>query len=484
MSKIIDQFKQICRTHKDKTAFYYYQGRRLVQKTFGQLDQDVSRLRNLLLAKGPVGQQKALVFVPPSYDLVVFMLASMEVGLTLMYVDLWAGKKLIGKTLDQYRPDYIVVSRQTRFLKFAFGDINKIKNLLWADRLVKEKAGEDRAYDCPKDSHLALLTMTTGSTGRPKIALRSHLDLYHQLDLVNANMEAIEDNLVLTTAFMYTFANVLKGFATVLAPINLGTKFTWLLSAKLKKLSHLPITTIITSPDFCLRTKNYYPHLQKVYIGGAILNYKEADQIRQAYPDCQITYIYGATECNLITKIDLDDYLAHLQPGQPALLGQAVKGVEIKTNQNQEIMVHSQALLKAYLAHDRANSWVDKGGKFWHKTGDAGLYQDGRLYYLGRKDVFVQAGDQSIHSNPIEQDLVLQFEPVQKCAFFYHQGQNHLFLQGKTRPQEAAIKAYLKDKGLGDATVFYHNYPIPCDIKHHTKINYSLLKLRLEVDDK
>ncbi|MDO4793499.1 MAG: AMP-binding protein [Filifactor alocis] len=569
MSKIIDKFEEACLSYADRTAFFYLQHNRIREVSFGQLGIDVDNMEVLLREKGLGEGGRVLIFVPPSYELVVFMFACLKIGASAMYVDVWAGRKLIAETLSQYKADYIAVSKKTRFLKLAFGDINKIRRMLFIDRLYErsrtlevgpdqaekkrvsnddqggcltfpgrkgeaenhvslgeekeegrvealsgfaaiEKDGKRRGPDTcvrrgeevaghrsegldgkeeksrklinsdkdEEDTRPALLTMTTGSTGRPKIALRTRLDLYRQLELINDNMEDEGENVVLTTAFMYCFANVLKGFTTVLPQVNPGF-LPYFLDRRLKKFGSLPITSIITSPDFCLKTGNFYPGLKNLYLGGAILNHEEARGIVRKYPGAKITYIYGATECNLIAKTDLHSYLARLQEGGPALLGRAVKGVRIRIDEDGEIAVNSKAILKDYLSHDRANSMIDEDGEFWHKTGDAGEYRDGRLYYLGRKDVYVEDGGRRLYSNPLEQELVLALEGVKKCAFFHHGGRNRLFLQGGSLTEEE-VRACLRQRGLPAEVEIYLNAKIPCDVKHHTKIDYKKLRRRLD----
>lgn len=322
MSRIIEEFEQICIEKKDSTAFIYQAKRGLVKKSFFKLYEDVNRvvmeLKNLNALKG----ERILVFTPPSYELVVFMLACMKLGISVMYVDIWAGAKLISDTLKKYKADYIAVSKKTSFLRLGFASIRKIKKLIFIDReYVKESAvaakfvNENIEEDCP-----ALLTMTSGSTGVPKIALRTHKDLYEQLELVKSNMGKEEEQVVLTTAFIYSFANILKGFCTVLSGVNLSLPFDFLLNKKLERFRKVPITTIMTSPDFCFRTKNYYPSLKTLYVGGAILNINESRAIKEKYKATDIVYIYGATECNLIAKTKLDEYIKHLQNKKIACL--------------------------------------------------------------------------------------------------------------------------------------------------------------------
>ena len=480
MSRIIEEFEQICIEKKDSAAFIYQAKKGLVKKSFSKLYEDVNRvimeLKNLNALKG----DRILVFTPPSYELVVFMLACMKLGISVMYVDIWAGGKLISDTLKKYKADYIAVSKKTSFLRLGFSSIRKIKKLIFIDReYVKESAiiakfaNENIEEDCP-----ALLTMTSGSTGVPKIALRTHKDLYEQLELVKSNMGKEEEQIVLTTAFIYSFANILKGFCTVLSRVNLSLPFDFLLNKKLEKFRKVPITTIMTSPDFCFRTKNYYPKLKTLYVGGAILNINEARAIKEKYKSADIVYIYGATECNLVAKTKLDEYINHLQNKKIACLGTKALGVDIKNNDKNEIMVSSKAILRQYIAKERKNAFVDEAGTFWHKTGDAGRYTDEGLYYLGRFDVYAIKNSKKVHTNPIEQSLTIDFETIKKCAFFYYNGKNRLYIESDKEPDFTSLRSYLLERGFANVDI-HRIKKLPCDKKHHTKIDYRRLKLRL-----
>ena len=98
-------------------------------------------------------------------------------------------------------------------------------------------------------------------------------------------MKSIDKNgIILTTSYIYAFANLIQGTTTVLPNINLSLKKSpHNTTKKLKKFERLGITTIMTSPDFCLRLPNLYPKLKQLYFGGAILNYNEAKKIQAKY---------------------------------------------------------------------------------------------------------------------------------------------------------------------------------------------------------
>ena len=226
-----------------------------------------------------------------------------------------------------------------------------------------------------------------------------------------------------------------------------------------------------------METEILFQEFEEVYIGGAVLNLYEAELIRNKFQNAKITYIYGATECNLICKTDLDEYINNLKKGQ-TVLGEAVSGVLIKTDENNEIMVHSDVVLTAYLNPENKRGVVDENGLYWHKTGDLGRIVDGKLFYLGRKDVFVRGKKGDIFSNDLEQEAIRRFSGIRKAAVFYHEGKNFLFVEGRCEKEN--LRNLVKEWDIGEDTVITFLSKIPCDSKHHSKINYNKLKRMAE----
>lgn len=325
MSKIINVFNQICDKGKDKIAFIYLEHGKIKTKTFADLKNDTYIMKNYLYSLGVKEDDKILAFATSSYQLCVFMLATLHLGASIMYVDILAKQDRLKSSFNDYKPDYILVSNKTKYIKVFFKDFNKIKKVINIDSINYNSIFEINDFEEIDEKKTALLTMTTGSTGKPKIVIRTHHNLYEQLKLVNDNIDSkTSDKIVLTTSYIYVFANIMNGYTTVLPQINLALSSNYLLDKKLSKFQSIPISMIITSPDFCLKTKNMYQNLKRIYFGGAILNINEAKIIQNKYRDTDIEYIYGATECNLISKINLADYINYLEKENKCVLGQVV----------------------------------------------------------------------------------------------------------------------------------------------------------------
>lgn len=483
MSRIVDCFDDACKKYGERTAFIDIKGREMKKISFNKLGADVDRACASLMAKGMKKGERVVLFVSPSYELLVFMLASLRLGISIMIIDIWAGKRLIRRTLEEYRADYIAVSGRTKLVRLVFGELRRIKGVILIEKIIAENGYEkgNKMQERPVctevvGDEVAVLTMTTGSMGRPKIIFRSHDDLYRQLDLVRRNINArSEATVVLNTSFMYHFVNILNGYSGIIMPTK-KPKILRLFD-RASRLQKLPAQVVITTPDFCLETEILFQEVEEVYIGGAVLNLYEAELIRNKFQNAKITYIYGATECNLICKTDLDEYINNLKKGQ-TVLGEAVSGVCIKTDENNEILVHSDVVLTAYLNPENKRGVVDENGLYWHKTGDLGRIVEGKLFYLGRKDVFVRGKKGDIFSNDLEQEAIRRFSGIRKAAVFYHEGKNFLFVEGSC--EKEGLRSLIKEWEIGEDTIITFLSKIPCDAKHHSKINYNKLKRMTE----
>ena len=472
MSRITQLFEKVFSEKSNDNAFVFCEKGRLCTRTFGQLEADVRLMRHHLHSTGAQKGDRILVFAKPCYKLCALMIASLMSGISVMYVDIWAKQDRLKNAFQSYRPDYVAVSDSTRYLRFLFREIGRIKSVINIDRTAS--ADETSSVTAESDEQdIALLTMTTGSTGTPKIAVRTHHDLYEQIKLTSANMQDMPHSpVVLTTSYIYVFANILSGFCTVLPQLDLKKKPA-AIDKKLAVFSGIPIDAIITSPDFCLKARNVFPKLKTLYLGGAILNPYEARTILHKFGSADIVYIYGATECNLICCTSLSDYLCRLEKEGVSCLGHPADGVQVRCTDADEILVSSDALLENYLTADRSNKVTDENNRLWHSTGDCGMMEDGQLLYFGRSDRKLTLNGKTMYSSQLEQDIARRFSSIRKCAVLQKDDTVFVFVEGGL--DKAALQEYLG----GISIKLIQLKHIPCDVKHHTKINYRKLEKRM-----
>lgn len=528
MSEIVRLFDRVCEEKGEESAFFYFRKGELRRKSFRELHREVESRERCLIERGLCPGQRILLFAPPSYELLLFMLAAMRLGISLLYADVHTGLRRGGAALKSAPADAVAVNRGTFFLRLLFPKLLQIPLLLridsseerrgrkvrkggraaekdgisggrqwWEERKScmasqwneekteildgRQRREEEESFSLlgpagPSEDTEALLTMTTGSTGSAKTVIRTHGELLRQLRLTMENQGESGGECVLVSSFMYCFSNLLMGNAVALPELHLGIPLWSYWERRLRHFSSLPIRSLMTTPDFCLHFKNAFPGLRELYIGGAILNIREAERILANYPGVRISYIYGATECNLIARTELSDYVRILRERGESCLGGAVSGVSIRI-EGGEILVKSDALLRGSLAKGGREEREREGS--WHRSGDLGELREGKLYYLGRRDVYLVKKGRRVPSGPLEQRLLLRFPTLSKAACFYSGGKNRLFYEecgGKTEREQ--IREFLREEGILENTELRRIGRIPRDRKHHSKTDYRALKKR------
>lgn len=424
---------------------------------------------------------RLLAFASANYNLIIFILAAFQIGATVMYVDVLARQDTLSRFFREYKPKFVLASNRTFLLRFILPRLNQIQQVINVDYIRryaqqnKNSSFEPDVILNPKvpENQIALLTTTTGSTARPKIVIRTHNDLLSQLSLIRQNIHLPKKRpIVLTTSYMYVFANLIQGFTTVLPNLNLRRRRA-VINRKLKKFRSVDVNMILTSPDFCLKVSNDYPNLEYLYFGGAILNILEARKISQNFHQAKIIYIYGCTECNLISKVTLEQYISCLSESGVSNLGTIVDGVRVNIGKNNEICVQSSARTDHYLN----NSFSCEQDAFYD-TSDRGYMRGKNLFYLGKANGILHTPLGIVYSSQVEQNLALRFG-FSKCAILEHEQEFYLFLEKPSIVSPDAIEQYVKRQFKIKPIVKYIRR-IPCDIKHHTKINYYKLRKGLK----
>ncbi|MCG7200713.1 AMP-binding protein [Marinobacter pelagius] len=108
--------------------------------------------------------------------------------------------------------------------------------------------------------------------------------------------------------------------------------------------------------------------------------------------------VYGQTES---TGVATAQPLDNIQLGT---VGVAVKGVEVKLGERNEILMRGGSMFKGYYKNDAATASTYKDG--WLHTGDVGEWRDGQLRIVDRlKDIMITAGGKNLSPTEIENTI-------------------------------------------------------------------------------
>ena len=183
MSRVIREFERVCRRFPERTAIVHLKDNEPVSVSFAELREDVRCARAFLAKKGVKHGDRLLAFANSGYHLCVFLIACFSLGAAVMYADIHAGQENLRRIFEKTEPRFVLVSDKTRRLRVLFREIFRIKTVINIDRADKEYDARTD-FAAPREEDDALMTVTTGSTGTPKLFVRTHADLWEQLRLV------------------------------------------------------------------------------------------------------------------------------------------------------------------------------------------------------------------------------------------------------------------------------------------------------------
>lgn len=198
-TNLVDVLRYWTQHTPNKVAFRYTDGETEEQSlTYAQLDCRAQAIAARLQALGFEGQ-RALLLYGPGLDFVTGFLGCLYAGMVV--VPAYPPRKNRNTGRIQAISDdadarvALTLSDVADRVENLLDDTPRLKQLTWlaTDKIADELAKE---YRQPKiDSHsLAVLQYTSGSTGTPKGVMLTHANIMHNLRLITAAFEPVNDS--------------------------------------------------------------------------------------------------------------------------------------------------------------------------------------------------------------------------------------------------------------------------------------------------
>jgi olefin beta-lactone synthetase len=412
--------------HPERPAIIEGRGPRRRVVTFGELAHRVARLGGGLRARGLGPGDRALLFVPMSADLYVALLGLLHAGGVAVFLDAWADRARLEAAVAAAAPRAFIGTPRAHLLRFWSRSLRRVPLRILAGRgpFSLDRVGGDvgPAAAVDGDAH-ALVTFTTGSTGRPKAAARSHDFLWAQHRVLARHLGLREEDVDMPTLPIFVLNNLALGVTTVLPDFDPRRPADIDPARVLRQIRDEAVTTSSGSPAFYQRLAAHAEaHGERIpvralFTGGAPVFPPLARALAAAVMG-EVHVLYGSTEAEPIASIRAGD-LARLSDAPGAVgvcAGRPVDEVEVRLidvaagpvfgdalppgvagdSRPGEIVVTGGHVLQGYLDDPEAEALakIRDGGKVWHRTGDGGMVDaDGRLWLLGRVGLRVDRAD-------------------------------------------------------------------------------------------
>ncbi|MBZ0100500.1 MAG: AMP-binding protein, partial [Taibaiella sp.] len=418
-----------------------------------------------------------------------------------VFLDEWVSFSRLKKCLETVSCTSVIAGRKLLLLSYFAQPLRKIRLKLYACAKYRG-APQTRPYDA-HDDETALVTFTTGTTGTPKAANRTHGFLYAQYDALHPLLG--RELVSFVSLPVVVLANLGLGKTTVLPParFSAGKKDTY--KNLVGYLNDNRVKEIISSPSVCLqiatmlRDSSVKLNMAHVLTGGGAVFPADAQTLLHAFPRAEVTVVYGSTEAEPVCHIAAERLAAvapetlksyGLPVGRPIKCNviryhediielpphASVEELALPEGKAGEIIVVGPHVLKGYINNPEAERRYKLRVKneVWHRTGDAGMMKDGLLYFLGPSSEIINYNSVTYYP-VITGYMFCGMTGATRAALLMHDGNPLIIVESPAKIEDDILQNALAFVQLPDAAVKYVQ-KIPLDKRHRTKIDYDRLR--------
>lgn len=506
--------------------------------TVAELDHLVGVLSHEFKKCGIKFGDRVILFLPMSLYMYAAMFALQKMGAIPTFLDSWARRDQMGVSCKVATPTAMISGHRA----FDYlSSVEEIKNIP-----IKIVAGEIPAdaqytarlemllkgtnYDeevAVEKEHTALITFTTGSSGTPKGADRSHRFLAAQHYALNRHLPYNENDKDLPVFPIFSLNNLAAGVETIIPAIDVGTpneKDSLILYVQLKS-ANVTCTTLSPSlfnglSSFCIANNLKLDFLKRIVTGGAPISRDDIERMKIVAPKAEILVLYGSTEVEPMAHIESVQMLKESKNSDPEIVEPGVnvghldeglkykfikitkdtlyvkndhdfKNIEVNNHEVGELIVAGEHVCEKYFNNEEAffrAKIKDHNNIVWHRTGDLGMLdQENNLWIVGRVHNAILRDQQWFF--PVRAEIILKkFDFVDKAAFLgipdpkVNQKTFAVFTTKENfndiEKYKAEIKRVLmKNQFIVDEVI--HTDSIPMDPRHHSKVEYDILRKKL-----
>ena len=467
--------------------------------SFAELAKQVKFTAAYFKRAGICKGDRVMVFVPMSINLYRIVLALFHIGAVAVFLDEWASLERLRVACRLADCRGFIGTRKSRMLAFFFPELRRIPIKLSLNTRLKE----DLRPLNVEANHSALITFTTGSTGIPKAADRSHGFLAAQFKALIKEVDPQTEDVDMPVLPIVLFLNLGIGCTSVIADFNARKVQTIAPEKIFQQIKKHQVNRITASPffvkslsEYCLSHPTHLPSLKKLITGGAPVFPSEAALYLKAFDSLDVQIVYGSTEAEPISSISakelctqyaqLDFGLAVGAPFEdinlkiiaidetaiPTLNPEEFEEKVLPDGQIGEIVVSGDHVLKRYFRNEAAFQLnkirVDE--TIWHRTGDSGRLVDGNMFLTGRCKELIST-DQGYLSSFLVESQLNAISGVTMGTLLKVDQQAVLVLESHLNATQ------LQDQlGPFEFDQLIIRSKIPRDPRHNSKIDYGKLR--------
>jgi olefin beta-lactone synthetase len=498
---VLSILTDVARRHPDRPALIL--GKESI--TFSALRERIDRASAGLQKEGLHPGDRAIVMIPMSIDLYVAMLALLDLGAIAVFVDPWIGWKQIAAFAAFSEPRAWLGIPRSHVLRLLSGrfpiTVTTGKRLgpVPARRTLSEieaSVGDGAVHPAQPDDP-ALITFTSGSSGEPKGANRTHRFLLAQHRALAAEFPAKEGDVDMPMFPVFALNNLAVGVPSVVPTMDFRRVDQVDAAAIFRQMSEHGVTTCTASPPFFdrLAATQKSPGLRRILTGGAPVSDAQLVAWSRAFPGTEILVAYGSTEAEPVAHLSAEERLGLKGPGFCA--GRPIERIrakvirigdeqvrELPQGEIGELVVTGDHVCRDYYRNPKAvkeNKITEADGTIWHRMGDTGYFDNqGRFWIAGRVHSTIHRGGVLIHPQLVEQAAQGEDPRIRRAAAVGIEERVVLVIETEAGDElKKDIHARLAAAGQIVDKIRLTREPLPVDPRHNSKIDYGKLRARL-----
>jgi acyl-CoA synthetase (AMP-forming)/AMP-acid ligase II len=516
--------------------------------TFRQLNEEADRYAHGFTGLGIKKGTKVLLMVRPSLEFIALTFALFKMGAVPVLIDPGMGTANLLNCIASVEPEALVAiplvhaaRLLSRLLYRKYFRSVRYSVTIGPKRFCFLSGGPTiHEIRCPdagpfevvetRDTDMAAILFTTGSTGSPKGVVYLHAMFDAQVRLIQQHYSIREGEIDLPGFPLFALFSTAMGMTCVIPDMD-PTKPAQVDPVKIvEAIENHGVTNSFGSPaiwnrvtDYCIREGIQLPSLKRILMAGAPVSGTILDRFTKILAEDADTYTpYGATEslplCSISGREILQETEAGSREGAGTCVGLPLPGIRVKIieirdeaiptwdgvrelsrGQIGEIAVCGPVITHEYYNRKEATALakIRDGGKIWHRMGDVGyLDEQGRLWFCGRMAHRVITSKGPLFTVPCEA-IFNQHPDVFRTALVgigKKPDQQPVIIvepkKGKKPQGKADVKRFIAELlKLGqrnpltrEIKIFLFHSAFPVDIRHNVKIFREKLAVWAETE--
>ncbi len=458
--------------------------------TYGDLKDEILQTANFFLRSGIKPKTKVLVLIPFSVELYRVSLALNYIGATAVFIEDWISMKNLKWCCRQSGAVVMVTNRKGKIISYFIKTLRLIP-LKLVYNTFKRYNRLDSKPSIELDNE-AIISFTTGSSGKPKMHVRNYCFLTHQYLTLSKVKNSGADDIELITLPMFVMLNLASGGTAVLAKYNFINPKKTNFKKIFDQIKACKVNTITASPSFILNLTRYIKekpeagNIRKIITGGSPVYPDNAKTILDCFCNAELTVIFGSTEAepiSIIKGVKLCNYINRQNNGLPVGTIHSdtnLKILPIKNGYDKskhkpqigEIIISGPNVL-INTNHNQSNT-SQINNVLWHHTGDTGFIDNnGELFLTGPLNGVLFHNDEVFYPFVFEMRC-RSISGVNKATLLKKENKLCAVLEGGKIIDHNQVKSDVRKLGYPVDEIWITKN-IPKDPRHNGKIDYKKL---------